>query len=82
MTKARHYLSKSFSFVIWDFTFLAPRIFDAIAQLVRPIMSPGTRRGFKVFGYDKEEYGKFLFNTVGISPDQISSDYGGTKPKL
>jgi methionyl-tRNA synthetase len=54
-----------------------PRSFDAIFQLMQPIMSESTKKAIKLFGYDKEEWGRELLKE--IAEDQLLPAFGGTK---
>jgi len=59
--------------------FPAPRIFETVTNIIRPLMSPGTRKGFAIFTTNKAEWEPYLHNLV--DRDQLTVEYGGTKSK-
>jgi len=54
-----------------------PGIFEPILNLMRPLMTASTRDAFKTMGYNREEWSKFIHQTV--SPDQLPFRFGGNK---
>jgi hypothetical protein len=55
----------------------AGRIAVPMIELLKPIMSPSTRKIFQVFGANQKEWGPVL-NKI-ISPEQVPANLGGTR---
>jgi len=56
-----------------------PRIFEAVLQVLRPLLSEKTRNALHVYGLNKQEWTDIL--NKAIDPDQLSPAFGGTKTK-
>lgn len=54
-----------------------PGLFEAVLQLLQPIMAPETKIALKVFGPDKEKWRKYLYSF--IDKDQLYTEFGGTR---
>ncbi|CAL8112990.1 unnamed protein product [Orchesella dallaii] len=54
-----------------------PPVFELVLNVIRPLMSPLTRRALKVYNQDKSQWQPELFRYV--SPDELPPEYGGTK---
>lgn len=56
----------------------APQAFNVVLDLVRPVLNKPTRDALKVFGYNQNQWKAFL--DTEVSEDQLTRDFGGTKP--
>lgn len=54
-----------------------PGLFEAILQLLNPIMAPETKVALKVFGPDKEKWRDYLYSFIDKS--QLYTEFGGTR---
>ncbi|ODM91443.1 SEC14-like protein 2 [Orchesella cincta] len=54
-----------------------PPVFEVVLSVIRPLMSPLTRRALKVYNQDKSQWQPQLFKYV--SPSELPPEYGGTK---
>jgi len=55
----------------------APRIFNSVVELVRPLMTPATSEAFRIFGTDKAEWSAKVLET--IDPSKLPPRFGGTR---
>jgi len=61
-----------------NFNFInTPRIWEQVAKVLLPLISPITKSVIQVYGYNKREWQEELLKR--ISPDQLTSQFGGTK---
>jgi hypothetical protein len=55
----------------------APGIFDSVVQLIRPLMTPETRKSLRLMGTNKKQWQTELLKE--IDADQLTPEFGGTK---
>ena len=59
------------------FYLAAPTIFEAVLELVKPIMSPASKRDLSMHGVRKADWVPSVLKL--IDADQIPPQYGGNK---
>jgi len=57
-----------------------PGIFDAVLTLIRPLMTPGTRKAMRLMGTNKKVWQAELLKE--IDPDQLPIDLGGNREDI
>jgi len=58
----------------------APALFEAVLQILNPIMAPETRVALKVFGLDRMKWANYLYSI--IDRNQLYTEFGGTRSHL
>lgn len=60
--------------ILIELCILAPPVFEVVLNVIRPLMSPLTRRALKVYNQNKANWQKELYKYV--DPSELPPEYG------
>ncbi len=66
-------------YIYFNQSLAAPRAFLPLFDILKPLLSPATRKSLKVYGTDRKKWSQALFKI--IPPNQLRHQFGGTKPE-